>query len=265
MLITSQVFEDFLKCPTKIWLRSNNEIGTGNSYFYWLRNQQNEFRTLAAKKLDTLFYESNIKVNQSTKIKLNTSRYLYHNYIAKSDSLESSIDAFESISNQQQTKHSNIIIFRFVVKNKITKEDKIILAYNAFVLSEMLHCKIEFARIIHGDDLVTSKVDILSLMPEVRKIIRQIKAFISSTTAPELFLNRHCQECEFQSICKKAALEKDDLSLLGGIKEKECRRLRLRGIFTISQLSHTFRAKRKSKKQLASSEKYHHASQSTGY
>jgi hypothetical protein len=53
-------------------------------------------------------------------------------------------------------------------------------------------------------------------------------------------LNRHCPECEFHQSCREKAVEKDDLSLLRGLSAKEIAGLNNRGIFTITQLSHTF-------------------------
>lgn len=56
-----------------------------------------------------------------------------------------------------------------------------------------------------------------------------------------LILNKHCQICEFQNRCHAQAVQEDNLSLLQGISEAEIVRLRKRGIFTINQLSYTFR------------------------
>jgi hypothetical protein len=40
MPITSNLFEAYLKCPTKCFLRSRGETGTENSYANWVRAQQ---------------------------------------------------------------------------------------------------------------------------------------------------------------------------------------------------------------------------------
>src|SRR4029453_8467343 len=74
-----------------------------------------------------------------------------------------------------------------------------------------------------------------------------------------LILNRHCAECEFQARCRQKALEKDDLSLLGGMKEDERKEYNSRGIFTVTQLSYTFRPRRRPKKMRHKKEKYHHS------
>jgi predicted RecB family nuclease len=72
-------------------------------------------------------------------------------------------------------------------------------------------------------------------------------------------LNRHCAECEFQSRCRQKATEKDDLNLLSGMTEKERKKHYGRGIFTLTQLSYTFRPRRAPKRLASRGEKYHHA------
>jgi len=87
-----------------------------------------------------------------------------------------------------------------------------------------------------------------ALVSEVRKRTEKIAALLSSTTPPDLVLNRHCAECEFQARCRKIAIDKDDLSLLAGMSAKERQKLRSKGIFTVTQLSYTFRPRRRPKR-----------------
>ena len=61
---------------------------------------------------------------------------------------------------------------------------------------------------------------------------------------PPLILNTHCQICEFQNRCHAQALEEDNLSLLRRISETEIIRLNRKGIFTVNQLSYTFKPRR---------------------
>src|ERR1043166_3506670 len=46
MTITSSLFEAFLKCPVKCWLRASNERPAGNVYAEWVKTQ-NEFCRVA--------------------------------------------------------------------------------------------------------------------------------------------------------------------------------------------------------------------------
>ena len=54
-------------------------------------------------------------------------------------------------------------------------------------------------------------------------------------------------------------VEKDDLSLLAGMTEKERKKLNGKGIFTVTQLSYTFRPRRRPKRFVSKIEKYHQA------
>ena len=53
--------------------------------------------------------------------------------------------------------------------------------------------------------------------------------------------------------------EKDDLSLLLNISAKERKKFHTNGIFTVTQLSYTFRARRRPKRLAGKREKYHHS------
>ena len=88
---------------------------------------------------------------------------------------------------------------------------------------------------------------------------RENRRAASSPTPPDLVLNRHCAECEFQARCRQKAVEKDDLSLLSNMTEKERTKLHRKGIFTVTQLSYTFRPRRRPKKLRDKREKYHHS------
>src|SRR5262249_54875767 len=84
----------------------------------------------------------------------------------------------------------------------------------------------------------------LRLRPDPRKAERwreQLRHPRAGAPPPGLVLNKHCRECEFHRQCRAAAVERDDLSLLGGLSPKEVAGLNGRGIFTVTQYSYTFR------------------------
>jgi predicted RecB family nuclease len=60
-----------------------------------------------------------------------------------------------------------------------------------------------------------------------------------------LDLNHHWILCEFKTRCHRIAIETDNLSLIGTLGEKERRRLREKGINTVTQLSYGYRPRRK--------------------
>ena len=51
MTITPFLFEAFLKCPTKCWLRFTGEQTAGNAYAEWVETEHESYRADAARRL----------------------------------------------------------------------------------------------------------------------------------------------------------------------------------------------------------------------
>ena len=156
-------------------------------------------------------------------------------------------------------KAAKFIPIRFVWANKVGRHDKLLLAFDALALSKMLGRDVPAGKIIHGDDHAVLKVKTSGLMSEVRTLVDKIATLLSSHLPPDLILNRHCSECEFQTRCHQKAADKDDLSLLALMTEKQRKKFHGKGIFTVTQLSYTFRPRRRPKRLRDKREKYHHA------
>ena len=50
MKITPDVFEAYLKCPTKCWLRSAGEPSAGNTYSEWVKAQNHTCRVSVTRR-----------------------------------------------------------------------------------------------------------------------------------------------------------------------------------------------------------------------
>ena len=123
----------------------------------------------------------------------------------------------------------------------------------------MIGHQVGSGKIIHGDDGAALKVKTSALAIEVRKLNAKISGLLANDSPPDLVLNRHCAECEFQARCRQKAVEKDDLSLLARMTAKERKAFNHRGIFTVTQLSYTFRPRRRPKKLASRRERYYHS------
>ena len=323
MTITPRLFEAFLKCPTKCWLRSVNENPSGNAYAEWVQNQNESFRTDAIKRLtanrsaeecavapaaeslksakwqwamdvpvrndprssrgnEALTSSSPPETSSATPTDQSlllrnskckrlwfqhlTMEFLSHlpserwwELTSAATSIESRLHAVERVPSEGRGKAAQFVLIRFIFRNKLTPVDKLLLAFDALVLSEMLGRDVRLGKIIHGDDHATLKVKTSAMAGQVRKRLGKISALLSNPAPPDLVLIRHCAECEFQARCRKIAVEKDDLSLLARMSEKERKEFRSKGIFTVTQLSYTFRPRRRPKKLRDKRERYHHA------
>jgi hypothetical protein len=123
--------------------------------------------------------------------------------------------------------------------------------------SEELSREVGLGKIVYGENYATLKVKTPALASDERKLTDKIGTLLASPSPPDLVLNRHCAECEFQNRCRQKAIEKDDLSLLSGMAEKERADFNSKGIFTVTQLSHTFRSRRRPQGLRDKRERYH--------
>jgi predicted RecB family nuclease len=263
MKITSDVFHAYLKCPTKCWLRATHELAAGSNYSVWVKAQNCSYRTAEAARLvaaspkDEIASSPDMKNVKNIKWRLATS--LATNTQMDTYVLESELHAVQFVPAQGRGLSTQLIPIRFIFTNKIDKDDKLLLAFDAFVLSKSLGRKISFGKIIHGDDHATSKVNTSALANEVRKRIEKIVVLLGSSTPPDLILNRHCAECEFRTRCDREATQQDDLSLLSGMTGIERKKLNSKGTFTVKQLSFAFLPRRRPKKSRDKRERYHHS------
>lgn len=258
--ITASLFEAYLQCVTKCFFWSLGETGKGNAYADWVRTQTKSCRSEGIKGLMARAAHGECIIGPPGTENSGTAKWrLAVDLVAHAQNLESSLHAVERVPSKARGQPAQFIPIRFLFTNKLTKDDKLLLAFDALVLSEMLGQEINFGKIIHGDNHATLKVQTLVLASEVRNLTKRMAILLASNSPPDLVLNRHCAECEFQARCRQKAIEKDDLSLLSRMTEKERKKFNNKGIFTVTQLSYTFRPRRRPKRLAARQEKYHHS------
>jgi predicted RecB family nuclease len=180
------------------------------------------------------------------------------NQVVQAGGLEAHIHAIQNVRSKKSRSLLSIPV-RFIHTNRVSRSDKLIVGFDAFVLSKALGQKVNLAKIIHGEQWSTIEVDTSRLVGNVGKVVDKISGLLTSAAPPDLVLNRHCPECEFREHCRKQAIDKNDLSLLSAMTEKERSRLKKKGILTVSQLSYTFRPRRRAKRFANRAEKYHHS------
>jgi predicted RecB family nuclease len=159
------------------------------------------------------------------------------------------------------TETANVCVpIRCVPAEKIITHEKLLLAFDALVLSQHFGKLPPFGKIIHGNKHIASKVTLsASLLASVQTILGKIAVWQTISETPELVLNQHCSECEFRTRCRQIAMEKDDLSLLSRMTAQERKKQHNKGIFTITQFSYTFRLRKQRKRDIDKPLKYYTA------
>jgi predicted RecB family nuclease len=136
----------------------------------------------------------------------------------------------------------------FLHREKINRWDKLLISFHALVLSDELGDLPAFGTIIHGHSARASKVTfktpqgVTAIIADARRVVSEIRKQIGAKP-PALTLNDHCTICEFKDRCNAAARKSDDISLLRSLPAGQIGIFRERGVFTVQQLSYTFRTK----------------------
>ena len=87
----------------------------------------------------------------------------------QTNGLESRLQAIEKVPSEGRARPVQFIPYRFQFTNKLTKNDKLSLAFDALVLSEAIGRDVSLGKIMHGDGHATLKVKLSSLVSAVRK------------------------------------------------------------------------------------------------
>lgn len=256
-VVTFRLLEAFLACPTKCHLLSTGEIPAGNEYAAWALARDEAYRLEGIRRLAAPDLAPGI-VSPEPRNWKNESWRIAAGRPVRAQNWQANITLVQRIP-QPVTGSSSLVPIRFVPTGKLSTSDKLMAAFEALTLSKALGSKAGVCKIVYGEKLATCSVKASTLSRAVHHKVAQVATLLSDFSPPDPVLNRHCPECGFRERCTKAVIEKDDLSLLPNMPAKERARLRGKGIFTVSQLSYTFRPRRRSKRLANRPERYHHA------
>ena len=246
-VITDAVFEALLQCEMKAYLLLEGATGTDPGMADWQRTLAHKFRKSCSERLRLAAPEAQC-----------------HDGMPPLDTLEQGfyrviLDPLISISDIHTQLHALVRMaagcgaatvsyspVRFVPHEKLAPSDKLLVAFDALAVSRVTGHIPRVGKIVHGSRYASVTVPLSRLSGKAQSFLTKLAASRGNATPPPLVLNKHCPACQFRSRCRQSALEKDDLSLLPNISEKDRRKLNNKGIFTVAQLSYTFRPRRPS-------------------
>ncbi len=149
MLITSHLFEAYLKCHTKCFLRSLGETTTENCYSDWVQDQQASYRSEEIKRLTQGAAQNQCVTGPIDRENVQSAKWRFAiETTARAQNLESTIHAVERLTSEGRDKLDLFIPIRFIFTNKLDKDAKLLLAFDAFVLSELLGREVGLGKII---------------------------------------------------------------------------------------------------------------------
>lgn len=245
-MITDEIIESGVECKYKAYLKFNCAIGnkTEFEYFYSEVLESNKvkfFRNIRERlNKDQILshFDFRKKIHPKTDCLVISPTFSSEKYNIKLDALEISIDK----SSQRKYLYTPLLISPH---EAVSKKEKLILCIKCLLVFKPIKIALGFGQIIYGEGLKTTKFNLEAYLKEAKKLLVEIDDFINGRQSPSIHRNNHCNICEFQQSCRKILIEKNDLSLLGRISQKEISKQNNKGIFTIQQLSYTFKPRKR--------------------
>jgi predicted RecB family nuclease len=177
------------------------------------------------------------------------------------ENLSVRFDGLKRVSGRSQLGDFHYLPLMFCGTSHIHKSQRVLLETMGLLLSRVQGIAPGAGIIYHGPNGAATTVRFTSGLRAARKLLEEVTLMQQADANPKLLLNAHCPACEFRRQCHTQAVEQDSISLLRGLREKELNRYGRKGLFTLTQLAHTFRPRRKGKRSNRKSSRRYHALQ----
>lgn len=248
-LISNEIFEDYLSCEYKAYLKLHDHVGCKTEYETLQRRLDNSFFSKAQIKFKEHFPKRDLLSVPFLKLSdLKKSKALIFETSIELDGLKTFFHVLRRCSGESKLGGFYYEPVQYCRYKKVARLHKLILTYNAVVIGRLQGRLPDRGLIIYGEKGSTCTVKLKSYLKSVDKIITDLKAQLATTNEIPLILSSHCNICEFTALCQNKAREDDNLSLLRSISKKEIRKHNQKGIFTVNQLSYTFRPRKTPKR-----------------
>ncbi len=260
--ITRQILEAYLNCKTKAYLKLAGQQGHVSDYEAMLVENRQQLRHQAIGKILARITEGEVARDIIlTAATLREGPSFVLNATLEDDLISLSFDGLRRLDGPSKLGNFHYVPMLFHEGQKIGKQQRLLLEICGLLLSRLQGQMPSSGIIWHGKECRTTKVRLNGDLRKSERLLRELKELVNAESPSKLILNEHCQICEYRQRCHEQAVQEDNISLLRGMGEKEIKRYARRGIFTVTQLAHTFRPRRKGKKNSSTEERHHHALQ----
>ncbi len=244
--ITKSIFAAFMECKTKAHLLQQGAVGPVSNTEALKRSLDAGFRLRASERLQAGIPEREVFVGTIAPETLRAG--IYSLIIGPDIPFSLGIGNPGALERLPPARARGRIMYRpihFTRNEKTTIADKLTLAFDTLAAAEIAGQTPSTGKIIHGSSCVEQSVPITKLLVKARSVLKAAGVLLSAATPPALELNKHCPTCEFQTRCRKQAIESGNLSLLPTMSGKARTKMIQRGTSTVAQLSYTFRPPRR--------------------
>lgn len=262
-MVNNDTFVSFLHCNRKAFLRAAGTPGHPPDIETVLLDLGHTYRRQAIEAFLVPYAAQEVLYDPPRlEEALKSPIQVIVNTTASAAGLSSLIQAAERMKGTDPRSAPVLAPVLFILNETVSHADKMLLSFNALVLSLVQGVLPPIGKIVHGSTHKVLKCKIEPLIVEVRKLVARIQAAqAEGAAAPRVRLNRHCNFCEFRADCQRLAEEADDLSLMRGLSEKEIQKQQSRGVTTVTQFAYTYRPGRRGKRKTGKARRHDHALQ----
>jgi predicted RecB family nuclease len=260
--ITSDVLESYLHCKFKGYLKLAGQQGTKCAFEAMLMESRAEVRLKAIEAIIARHPGDQVARN----VPLTTAglkqglQYIFDGTV-EDDALALRFDGLKRTEGGSKLGDFHYLPVLFHEGRQVKKEQKLLLEVYGMILCGLQGRAPAYGVVWHGRECKATRVKLTPDHRKAEQVLRGLKDLATSGLPPRLLLKDHCPVCEFRQRCRTQAGEADEISLLRGIGEKEIKSLGRKGIFTLTQLAHTFRPRRKGKRAVPRANRRYHALQ----
>jgi predicted RecB family nuclease len=250
MKITNDILEGYLNCKTKGHLKLVGETGTKSDYVAMTEAASRASRELSLAGIVARYGEGNAyRGTAITAAMLKQGAPLLADAIVEDDGMSIRFDGLKRADGASKLGGHHYVPVLHNHGDKVGRRQKLLLAVLGLVLERVQGLRPATGLVARGPEvrLGTVRLD-AKLYREAEQVLDKARRLQAGGEPPRLTLNKHCQVCEFHQSCRKQAEQADDISLLGSVSEKELKRYNSKGIFTLTQLSCTFRPRKRAKR-----------------
>jgi predicted RecB family nuclease len=247
--ITGEILESYLQCKYKAHLKLARRQGIQSDYELLLIESRRQLRVAAADKLAQDKKGDVVRGLGITVEILKRGVPLLLDVSVEDETFSVCFDALQKAAGPSVLGNFHYVPVLFHETERPSTLQKDLLEVYGLIIGDLQGKYPDSGVLIHGRGCNVRR---FRLKPNgeknARHIIQAINEIQRHNRSPALMLNSHCQICEFRRQCHAEATAKDDLSLLRRMRDKEIKKYNSRGIFTVTQLSCTFRARKRSKR-----------------
>ena len=249
MTVTLDLMSAFVACRYKAYLKCIGKTGNVTEYETLQQQLAGEYVEVAAKWYAQRFSPAKFILRPIALYDVLPQRYRL--VLDASSEKQRPCVVFPAIERltekaTKKTHHTLVVVSPNV---KLSRYETITASILASAISRCDDIRVRCVKFIHGVPFSITKVALLGtkgpthVAEQSATGLHDLEALVAEPIPPPMYLNDHCTICEYHDECRNIAVDRDDLSLLRGLQPKEIEAWKRRGIFTVTQLAYTFRAK----------------------